>query len=129
MAQLQELAARLAIPGLPAWTGLLALLILLLVGLAYLLMPFAVFGVKGRLDVVEAQLDEIQAEIRRLALRLSDSPRRMAAEEWIDTPVTRRAEEPPLRSSPPVPPPPAWPESGRGRAEPRLDWPGRGERG
>ena len=51
MALLQELASRLAIPGMPQWTGLLALLLLALVGLAYLLMPFAVFGVKGRLEV------------------------------------------------------------------------------
>jgi hypothetical protein len=136
MGQLQELAARLVIPGLPEWTGLVALLLLLLVGLAYLLMPFAVFGVKGRLDVIEAQLDDIQAEIRGLALRIGDAPRRsvVSSDEWMDAPVARRAatmeEPPPPRSAPPVPPPAAWPESGgrAGRAEPRLDWPGRGGR-
>lgn len=36
MGLLQDLAGRLAIPGLPAWTGLLALLLLALVALAYL---------------------------------------------------------------------------------------------
>jgi hypothetical protein len=77
---LQDLASRLAVPGFPDWTGLLALVLLILVGLAYLLMPFAVFGVKGRLDVIEAQLDELQSEIRSLALRQgADMPRRSAA--------------------------------------------------
>ncbi|MDO9709634.1 hypothetical protein [Paracraurococcus lichenis] len=128
MALLQELASRLAIPGLPEWTGLLALLLLLLAGLAYLLMPFSVFGVKGRLDSLEAQLDEIQAEIRSLSLQLSGAPRRPVADDWVELPPGRGrpAEEPP-RVVPPVPPPAAWPEGGRGRAEPRLDWPeGRG---
>jgi hypothetical protein len=127
MARLQELAAQLAVPGLPDWTGLLALLLLILVGLAYLLMPFSVFGVKSRLDVIEAQLDELRAEIRGLGLRM-DAPRRaIATEEWVDPPP-RRAEEPAPRIRPPVPPPAAWPEGARGRTEPRLDWPGRGVR-
>ena len=129
MALLQDLAARLTVPGLPDWTGLLALLLLLLAGLAYLLMPFSVFGLKGRLESIEAQLDEIQAEIRTLALRLPDMPRRTAAsEDWIEPPTPRaprRAEEAAEpRDVPPIPPPPAWPERSRdGRAEPRLDWP------
>jgi len=129
MALLQDLATRLAVPGLPEWTGLLALLLLLLVGLAYLLMPFSVFGLKGRLDSLEAQLDDIQNDIRSLALRLPDGPRRAAAQDWVDLPghhAARVVEETPLRAAPPVPPPAAWPEDGRGgRAEPRLDWPRR----
>ena len=126
MGLLQELSARLAIPGLPDWTGPLALLVLLLVGLAYLLMPFSVFGVKGRLESVEAQLDEIQGELRLLSMRLADAPRRgaTASDDWVEMPVRGRAplEEPVLRATPPVPPPAVWPPSGRrGRAEPRLD--------
>ncbi|GGC35012.1 hypothetical protein GCM10011504_11740 [Siccirubricoccus deserti] len=128
MALLQDLATRLAVPGLPEWTGLLALLVLLLVGLAYLLMPFSVFGLKGRLDSLEAQLDDIQNEIRSLALRLPDGPRRAAAQDWVDLPAhtARPVEEAPRRATPPVPPPAAWPEDSRGgRSEPRLDWPRR----
>jgi hypothetical protein len=134
MALLQDLAGRLAIPGLPDWTGLVALLLLLLVGLAYLLMPFAVFGVKGRLEAIEAQLDEVQSELRALALRMgTDAQRRaatLAADDWVEPPGrTRTAStavtEPMPRASPPVPPPPAWPDRRVGRAEPRLDWPGR----
>ncbi|MBL6454785.1 hypothetical protein JMJ55_05580 [Belnapia sp. T6] len=122
MALLQELASRLVIPGLPDWTGLLALLILLLAGLAYLLMPFSVFGLKGRLDSIEAQLDELQGEIRMMGMRSADPPRRLAAaEDWMDAPPAR-VEAPVMRAAPPVPPPPAWPEPPRrGRAEPRLD--------
>ena len=125
MALLQELASRLAIPGLPGWTGLLALLLLLLAGLAYLLMPFSVFGLKGRLDSLEAQLDEIQAEIRSLSLQLSGAPRHAVTDDWVELPRRSRVEEEPPRVTPPVPPPAAWPEPSRGgRAEPRLDWPG-----
>jgi len=127
MALLQELASRLAIPGLPDWTGLVALLLLLLAGLAYLLMPFSVFGLKGRLDSLEAQLDEIQAEIRSLSLQMSGAPRRSsaAADDWVDLPRGSRPVEEDPRVSPPVLPPAAWPESPRsGRAEPRVDWPG-----
>jgi len=123
MGQLQEIAARLAVPGLPPWTGLLALLLLLLVGLAYLLMPFAVFGVKGRLEAIEAQLDELQAELRTLSLRLTDMPRRaVMSDDWGDPPPRREEDAGPL--TPPIPPPAAWPER-RVRAEPRLDLPGR----
>jgi hypothetical protein len=81
--------------------------------------------VKGRLDSLEAQLDEIQSEIRSLAMRLPDSPRRGMADDWVELPGSRRAPEgPPPRTTPPIPPPAAWPETPRGsRAEPRLDWP------
>jgi len=64
MEEVRNLAAALAIPGLPEWTGLLLLLLGLLCAAAFLLMPFSVFGVKARLEALEVQLDEIQAEIR-----------------------------------------------------------------
>jgi len=126
MGTLQELASTLAVPGLPGWTGLLALLLLLLAGLAFVLMPFSVFGVKGRLDAIEAQLDEIQAELRSLSMRISEAPRRPQSDDWVELPSRPRvAEEPTPRVNPPIPPPAAWPEGGRSRAEPRLDWPRR----
>lgn len=125
MGSIQDLAARLAIPGLPEWTGVAALLALLLVGLAYLLMPFSVFGVKGRLDALEAQLDEIRDEIRGLSIRMTDGPRRSATDDWVDPPRVRGGEDQP-RVSPPIPPPASWPDPPRGgRPEPRLDWPTR----
>ena len=124
---LQELTKALSLPGLPDWVGLVVLVTLALVALAYLVMPFSVFGVKGRLDAIEAQLDEIQTEIRTLALRQPEPARTRrppVEDDWAE-PIAapRRAEpEPPLRAAPPVPPA-AWPERNPGRAEPRLDWP------
>ncbi|MBU8538311.1 hypothetical protein [Falsiroseomonas tokyonensis] len=124
---LQEIAATLTIPGLPDWSGLVVLVLLTLVGLAYLLMPFSVFGLKGRLDAIEAQLDEVQAELRTLSIRLPDAaPRRAPVEDdWAEPPqMTRQPVDAPTpRSRPPVPPPAAWPERGPARSEPRLDWP------
>jgi hypothetical protein len=124
---LNELTSALTLPGLPAWSGLVVLVVLLLVALAYLLMPFSVFGVKGRLEAIEARLDEIQTEIRTLSLRTPDQgrARRGAVEDdWAEPPalVARRADPvPEPRATPPVPPPAAWPE--RGRSEPRVEWP------
>jgi hypothetical protein len=125
---LNDLAAQLTLPGLPDWSGLVVLVVLLLVALAYLLMPFSVFGVKGRLDAIEAQLDEIQTEIRTLALRMPEPGRARrppVEDDWAEPPVAiRRAEpEPQPRATPPVPPPAAWPDARGGRAEPRVDWP------
>ncbi len=103
---------------LPWWVPLAVLVPLLLYLLVFLLMPFSVFGVKSRLDLIDARLDEIQGEIRSLSLRLPElgpgaarppvPPARQEAEEaWEEPP-----REPPRR--------------GRGpgeRAEPRLGWP------
>ena len=58
---------------LPWWVPLVLLIPALLYALAFLFMPFSVIGVKGRLDVLEARLDEIQHEIRHLALRLPEA--------------------------------------------------------
>jgi hypothetical protein len=135
MENVRGLTNSLTIPGMPEWTGLLILVVGLLCAAAFLLMPFSVFGVKARLEAIEVQLDEIQAEIRSLALRLTEPdlpPRPLITEEWVEPPasyaVSSRDNTPP-RVTPPVPPPPAWPEARPvraaqpPRAEPRLDWP------
>ena len=67
--------------------------------LAFLIMPFSVFGLKGRLEAVEARLDEIQGEIRSLVLRL---PERSRIDDEPDLEVPRRWAEPVRR--PPIPP-------------------------
>ncbi|HEX3348215.1 MAG TPA: hypothetical protein VHS58_08960 [Acetobacteraceae bacterium] len=116
----------LALPAwLPWWVPVAVLIPALLYALLFLLMPFSVFGVKGRLDVIEARLDEIQGEIRALILRLPEGD-----PSYLDSPDS----EPPLRQDgpPPVPPrrearivSPADDARRRtGREEPRLDWPG-----
>jgi len=60
-----------AIAWMPWWAQLLAGLVLLVLGVAFLLMPFAVFGLKPRLEEVELQLGEIRAKLRVIAMRLS----------------------------------------------------------
>src|SRR5271156_6607932 len=92
---------------MPPWAQLLLLIVGILLVLAFLLMPFSVFGVKSRLEGVEARLDEIQGEIRALALRLPGHPPRAAVGE-----------------APPIPPA-AWAADGGprrpgARVEPRI---------
>jgi hypothetical protein len=128
---------------LPWWVPIVLLVPLLLYALAFLFMPFSVIGVKGRLDVIEARLDEIQGEIRHLALRLPEVGRAADYDEIYapeSTVPLRRA--PPVVIRPPIPPashdlqddqsrePPARgarrePEHTQpgGRSEPRVDWP------
>ena len=55
---------------LPWWLPIVLLVPALLYVLALLVMPFAVLGVKARLDTIDLRLDEIQGEIRSLALSL-----------------------------------------------------------
>jgi hypothetical protein len=54
---------------LPPWAFLLLALPVLLWALAFMLMPFSVFGVKARLDTMEAQIDSLHEEVRNLAIR------------------------------------------------------------
>lgn len=104
----------------PPWVQLVILIAVLLFGLMFLLMPFAVFGVKGRLDMLEARLDEIQGEIRSLALRLPEPDR---DDEQLSG-VSNRYVVPDAYGGqrPPIPPAPRErPATARpGRTEPRL---------
>ena len=120
------IAAHLAIPGLPNWVGLILLLVLGMALLAFLAMPFSVFGVKARLEQIEAQLDEIQTELRALVLRQGEgSPRRSAVveQDWVEPPTHRPLmADQPLRARPNVPPAATWQEDrGSSRMEPRFD--------
>ncbi|WP_424813336.1 hypothetical protein [Roseococcus sp. YIM B11640] len=113
---LQDLATRLTLPGLPEWTGLVALLVLLLLALCLVVMPFSVFGVKGRLDNIEAQLDELRAELRVLSTRMPDARRSsgsVSADIDMHMPYSR----------PEAPAPSAQHPSIHGRAEPKISWP------
>jgi hypothetical protein len=136
---------------LPWWTPILLLAPALLYGLVFFFMPFSVLGVKGRLEAIEARLDEIQGEIRSLALRMPEPlPRSHFDEAYAAPPPHSSAyrSEPPL-ARPPIPPAPREiPEDGTtnipinpapstlggrsegerksartSRAEPRLEWP------
>ncbi len=97
---------------MPWWLQLITVVVAILFGLAFLFMPFSVFGVKSRLESVEARLDEIQGEIRSLALRLPEPGRGVG----IDDELVLRAPAPiqPVRAQPPIPPA-AWEADGRDR--------------
>lgn len=101
----------------PWWVHFAVLLAGLFLVVLYVFLPFSVFGVKGRLEAIDARLDEIQGEIRSLTLRLPEPS--FAEEEDYAGPV-----RPSL--GPPIPPAPAAAgrtRTGAGRqdrTEPRL---------
>ncbi len=116
----------------PWWVQLLALIVGILIALAFMLMPFSVFGVKSRLEMIEARLDELQGDIRVLTLRLQEPPRRQVFEDNavpvapLSTPVSYPAAEtvfhPARRPIGTIPQPVRHePALSRPRAEPRLD--------
>jgi hypothetical protein len=140
----------LAMPDwLPWWVSTIILVLALLWGLAFLLVPFSVIGLKARLDGLEARLDEVQTEIRTLTLRLPDPVRPFDFDDlYAPEPAAETVRQQAAMARPPIPPaapeyedqppPPAPPPStvprGRrpepprgsiedGRLEPRLDWP------
>jgi hypothetical protein len=95
-------------------------------------MPFAVFGVKSRLEAIEQRLAESEETIRLLARQVAAQPGLSRAADMDDLPVAAlgrpraRPAEPVRGGAPPVPPPPVVPEvQAAGRAEPRIDWPRR----
>jgi hypothetical protein len=133
---------------LPWWMPLVLLVPTLLWGLAFLLVPFSVIGVKSRLEGLEARLDEIQAEIRTLALRLPEAARAVDFDELYSVPEPLEPQRRvPVITRPPIPPaaheleehqpsrdappPGSLPRTGKraepprrdGRLEPKLNWP------
>jgi hypothetical protein len=95
----------LALPDwVPWWVPLVLLVPALLYALAFLFMPFSVLGVKTRLEVMEARLDEIQQEIRHLVLRLPVGPPEVDFED-VYAPIRQtHRREADLSDRPPIPP-------------------------
>jgi hypothetical protein len=92
---------------LPWWVPIVLLVPALLYALAFLFMPFSVIGVKSRLEMVEARLDEIQHEIRQLVLRLPAPGAHVTDfDEVYSPPAIERRREAPVVSRPPIPPAP-----------------------
>jgi hypothetical protein len=85
-------------PWLPWWVPMALLIPALLYALALLVMPFSVIGVKGRLEALDARLDDLQDEVRRLALRLPEPPGRRGFEDIGYTPPVLPAAERPAGS-------------------------------
>ncbi len=88
----------------PWWVPLVLLVPALLYALAFLFMPFSVLGVKTRLELIEARLDEIQQEIRHLALRLPAGPQEVDFEDVYAPFNPRPRREGQLGDRPPIPP-------------------------
>lgn len=112
----------------PAWVQAVILCVAGLFAVSFLALPFAVFGIRGRLEMIEARLDEIQGEIRSLSLRL---PEPSQDDDW--SLYGRRPDRPPIPPAPrdivaqerarpiPVPAPPVKKAAVRAdRTEPRL---------
>jgi hypothetical protein len=109
--------------GLPWWVTLAILVPVALYGLLFLAMPFSVFGTKSRLEQIDARLDEIQEELRGLALRLPDHSQQTPALPPAGARVSSAADAYlPARQQPELVVRKAVPERGE-RSEPRLDWP------
>lgn len=104
----------------PMWVHAVILCLAAVLGLAFVLLPFSVFGTKARLEAIEARLDEIQGEIRSLALRLPEPVAADADPDYAPArpPIPPAPQVPNLRdragSAIPVPP------RRTGRTEPRL---------
>lgn len=114
----------------PWWVQTLLVVAGGLFALAFLLMPFAVFGVKSRLDSLELHLEELGVELRSLSLRLPDrGVSRDVATDWTDPSPEPATSHDALPSRPPIPPAPRTRDvapdlsgrSGARRAEPRFD--------
>jgi hypothetical protein len=91
---------------LPTWVPTLLLVAGLLWALVFLFMPFSVFGVKSRLELIEARLDEIQNEIRHVALRLPPGGGPGVDYDDVYPPRLMESSRAPERimSRPPIPP-------------------------
>jgi hypothetical protein len=99
-------------PWMPGWVFLLLLLPALLWVLAFLLMPFSVFGVKGRIEALEAQVDAMHEEMRMAAMRAAGvlPPAPKFQEPYEETPSFARMKRSQRGTVPePAPEPPPRP--------------------
>jgi hypothetical protein len=88
----------------PWWVPLVLLVPALLYALAFLFMPFSVLGVKTRLEAIEVRLDELQHELRHIALRLPAGSRELDFEDvYAPMPPSQRRDEM-ANDRPPIPP-------------------------
>jgi hypothetical protein len=91
---------------LPWWVPLALLVPALLWALSFLFMPFSVFGVKSRLEVIEGRLEEIQNDLRHMSGRFPAGVG--PAHDYDEVVFPPRLQEPRIdRISPRPPIPPA----------------------
>src|ERR1700754_3069839 len=88
---------------LPWWVPIVLLVPALLYALAFLFMPFSVIGLKSRLEVLEARLDEIQGEIRHRPRRRPERSRAADYDEiYPPDPTVRPQRGEPVVTRPPI---------------------------
>lgn len=72
---------------MPTWMFLLLAVPVLLYALAFLLMPFSVFGVKARIESLEAQIESLHDEVRMMSMRSAGIVPRGRARTELDDDV------------------------------------------
>ena len=93
----------------PGWLFIALLIPALLWFLAFLMVPFNVFGVKARLEALEAALDELNEEFRVSQMRATGivAPTTRSTEFYDDVPhfsqLKRSRMEEPVSAPPPTP--------------------------
>jgi hypothetical protein len=114
---------------LPWWVSAVVLLVLGLYGLVFLLMPFSVIGLKGRLDAIEERLEDLREDLRMVAVRMPEEERaepRRSGRDMAPMPYDPPPARPPARAPARPAEPPEEPEPRRRapeREEPKLRWP------
>ncbi|MCE2574742.1 hypothetical protein [Komagataeibacter sp. FNDCR2] len=89
---------------MPPWAQAALVVGGLLFALVWLLVPFAVFGVKGRLDNLAVQLDELQAQLRVMAMGPGSAPPAAPVDMATPPDVPVWEPEPPARPAAPLAP-------------------------
>ncbi len=89
---------------LPWWVPLAMLVPAVLWALSFLFMPFSVFGVKSRLEVIEGRLEEIQNDLRHMAGRFPSGGGPLSDYEEVFPPRLQEPRIDRVMSRPPIPP-------------------------
>ena len=89
---------------LPWWVPLALLVPASLWALSFLFMPFSVFGVKSRLEVIEGRLEEIQNDLRHMAGRFPAGGGPIPDYDEVFPPRLHEPRADRVMSRPPIPP-------------------------
>jgi hypothetical protein len=89
---------------LPWWVPLALLVPASLWGLSFLFMPFSVFGVKSRLEVIEGRLEEIQNDLRHMAGRFPAGVGPVSDYDEVFPPRLHEPRPDRIMTRPPIPP-------------------------
>ena len=100
---------------LPWWVVLAIVVPGAIYGLLFLAMPFGVFGLKSRLELIESQLEDVRRELRALAVACSNQE---SSNHSVPAAELRLKSAPDETKTAPA----EQVHFLRARAEPRLEW-------